>query len=151
MSSGNRSPIRAVNNLNLPLSLQEEDYILDDEEKQIIYGNSKSFSNTSIPYADYSNNRYLNPLSLELNSPMRRWEFVYTVSGAIALFLSGLILFIIGLVWAFSNHKGYMVFIIVGLVLLIPGSYSTYNIYGMLMGWQGFEYESISNWHNEPG
>jgi len=36
-----------------------------------------------------------------------------------------------------TNHKGGISFMVLGIILLIPGCYSSYSLYGYFRGWTG--------------
>ena len=86
----------------------------------------------------------LHPLNLERdNVGYNRREFLVTAIGSFILLTVGFSMLCTGMVWVSTNHKGYTIFLILGAMLFLPGSYGSYHVIGILMGWRGFEYEAI--------
>jgi len=67
-----------------------------------------------------------------------------TASVAVALLVVGLVCLILGLVRVFSNSGSYLIFLIIGSILIIPGAYQTYRIYHAWKGTPGFSFSQLS-------
>lgn len=63
------------------------------------------------------------------NLRARRFQLIKgKIAGTLALICFGTVLTIVGLYWFVINRPGYVPFLIIGLICLVPGSYGVYEV-----------------------
>lgn len=99
-------------------------------------GPSKAYME-SYMRAQEERDKYPEPIEIQSKPGWR------TIVISILLMLGGLIMFIIGLVYFLSSKDKGRDLLIVGSVMLLPGGYSSYVLFGAWMKWRNFSYNSI--------
>ena len=67
------------------------------------------------------------------NLRSRRFQLIKgKIAGTLALVCFGTVLSIVGLYWFFIDRAGYVPFLLIGLICLIPGSYGVYEVSSMV-------------------
>ncbi len=66
--------------------------------------------------------------SNEVNRAYRYKLIKNKICGAVSLCLCGIVLTIVGIYWMSINRRGYLAFLLIGLLSLVPGAYGTYEV-----------------------
>lgn len=79
---------------------------------------------------------------LKRRIPMR------TCVASVGLLLAGVVLLVLALDFYFANpdHDGAVPVLILAVLALVPGIYSSFNLYGVLRGWRGYRVDSIPSY-----
>ncbi len=68
---------------------------------------------------------------------------------ALLLFTGGLIFLILAIIDFMNRYRGWEKtwgFLSLGLIMFIPGSFSTYTLTGAYLGWRGFSYDQVPSY-----
>lgn len=85
----------------------------------------------------------------EKKAPKKKWRIPFkTAIAAIGLLFIGMTLF--GLAIDFyidhPHHEGTIPILILSIIALCPGAYSTVNLFGAYRGWHGFSVDDIPSY-----